>query len=53
MEDIEGFSTNFVLNLLDCVVGILVEVVDNEVDMEEKSRENDVSVVSLHCRLDH
>ena len=53
MEDIEGSGTNFVLNLPDCVVGILVEVVDNEVDMEEKSRETDVSVVSLHCRLDH
>ena len=56
MEDIEGFGTNFVLNLSDCVVvGILAffEVADNEVDEEEESGETDVSVVLLHCRLDH
>ena len=55
MEDIEGFGTSFVLNSPDCVVGILAffEVADNEVDKEDGSGETNVSVVSLHCRLDH
>ena len=53
MEDIEDFGISFVLNSPDCVLGILVEVVDNEVDEEEESRETNVSVVLLHCRLDH
>ena len=41
--------------LLDIVAGnIPVEVADNEVDNEEEgSGETDVSVVLLHCRLDH
>ena len=40
--------------LLDIVAGnIPVEIADNEVDMEEESRGINVSVVLLHCRLDH